>query len=61
MFRRQRKTFVSLDTGEWCAARVVGPQCREPGVRVLPQQRRGRGTLPVFAVAAPGSGIGFAL
>ncbi len=61
MVRRQRKTFVSLDNGVWCPARIVGPQCKESGVRVRPLPHRSRGGMPVFEVAARDSGIGFAL
>ncbi len=29
MIRQQRTAFVSLDTGVWCPARIVGPWYKE--------------------------------
>lgn len=61
MVRSQRTTFVSLDSGAWCPARIVGPRCMESGVRVQPLPRRMRGGLLAFAVVPLGCGVGFAL
>ena len=60
MMRRGRKTLITLDSGVWQFGRLVGPGCRESGVRVqlAPNPAKGQAT---FVVAAPNSGIGFAL
>ncbi|QBJ96600.1 enoyl-CoA hydratase [Rhodococcus sp. ABRD24] len=50
-----------LDSGVWCFGMVVGPRCRESGVRVNLNSPRGQGSMPVFAVAPARCGIGFAL
>ncbi|PTR32068.1 hypothetical protein C8K36_1011116 [Rhodococcus sp. OK519] len=60
MIRRSRKTLVSLDSGTWCFARLVGPGYRASGVRVQPSRHPAKGK-PIFTVAAPNSGVGFAL
>lgn len=61
MTRRGRKTLIALDNGEWCLARVVGPRRRESGVRVRFEQHGAGDRHPIFTIAGPGAGDGFAL
>lgn len=61
MMGRGRKTLVALDSGDWRLARVIGRRRGDSGVRVRLQADGTGSTLPVFAIAGPDAGDGFAL
>ncbi|RVW00676.1 enoyl-CoA hydratase [Rhodococcus xishaensis] len=61
MMRRGRKTLVSLDNGDWCFGRVVGPRRGASGFRVQLKKHGAGQKHPTFTIAAPNAGDGFAL
>ncbi|NKS65057.1 enoyl-CoA hydratase [Rhodococcus hoagii] len=53
--------MISLDSGNWCFAAIVGKRRCESGVRVQLLKHDADEKVPTFTVAAANSGDGFAL